>query len=234
MPNLTPSWATCRLVGIWLSGDHTAMRAGNYRITYPRAVNSKQRAMVPAGLFATGQLNTNPGTPLPSGDTDLLAANSIDLYIPATDDPDIPQAIQATVVISFADGADSETYIIDAPSGGTVRLDQLVPTAASVQTSNLKVGVAGGVATLDSSGKVPAAQLPTSNGGGGGGTQANIWYIGGVWKYYDPVTQAWTATIPSSAPAGIVTVLIQGPSQPTVNQVPVWSGCYYTFELRTS
>jgi hypothetical protein len=62
--------------------------------------------------------------------------------------------------VAYQDGA---LVFVDAPS---------VDTSAFVATSSK--GVANGVASLGSDGKVPVSQLPTSTGGGGGGITALV------------------------------------------------------------
>lgn len=178
MANLTPSWGTCHVDGTWVSGNHNALRPGGFTVTYPRTRNIKQKAIAPAGVYATGALNTDPGTPLPSGDTDPIVGKSFSMDLPATDDPDLRDALKVQIDITFGDGGKSETYIIDLPTGGTIHLDELQPTSIGTitqTTSSLKLGKPGGVALLDAAGDVIDADgNKVVAGGGGTGTVTSV------------------------------------------------------------
>lgn len=155
MANITPSWGTCRIIGNWGSADHQSLREGSYEIRYSRVVNTTQKLVYPASVYASGALNTNPGTPFPSGASDQIQSPSLDILIPATDDPDNVETPVVQVVVSFPD-AETETYTISAPSGGTVYLKDFVPvtTSSTINVSSLKLGLAGGVAMLNNAGEV--------------------------------------------------------------------------------
>lgn len=171
MANLTPSQGTCRVDGIWISGDHTKLRPGTFTVRYPRTRNSKQKAIVPAGVFATGPLNTDPGTP-PTGDLDPIVGKSFSMDLPSTTDPDLRDAGKVQIDIAFGDGGASETYVLDLPEGGTIHLDELNPTIIGAipapSTSSLKLGKAGGVALLNDAGQVvDATGTPVTASGSG-------------------------------------------------------------------
>lgn len=181
MANLIPSWQTCRVQGIWVTADRQGLRAGKYKVRFPRLRNIKQKAIVPAGLIDQGALSLDAGLPLPVADTDPIVGKSLNILVPATTDPDTRETFQATIEITFDDditGANSETYVIDLPSGGTINLDDYQPSVVGKVTStpaaSLKIGLPGGLATLDGAGKVPLSQLPSGGIGGGIGTVVTI------------------------------------------------------------
>lgn len=61
----------------------------------------------------------------------------------------------------------THTYPVSSVNGKTGAVTLVASDFNAISTSQM--GVAGGVATLDTGGKVPTAQLPASGGGGGGG-----------------------------------------------------------------
>lgn len=174
MTNMTPSLQYCRVIGRWITGDHAGLRPGTYTATYPRTRNTKQKAIAPAGVYAKGALNTDPGTPLPVADTDPIVGASFNMLLPATDDADLRDALKVQLDFTFGDGGASETYVIDLPSNGTIYLDDIQPTVIGAipapTASSLKLGLAGGVALLNGAGQVIDAAGVAVTGGGGAGT----------------------------------------------------------------
>lgn len=150
-----PSWNTCRVYGTWHRLDGT-MRAGTYKITLPvRVTNATDDVIIPAGVVATGELNTTAGVP------------SLDVQVPANNDPDnSPNGWQAVVEVTFHDAA-GEKYVIDTPVDGEVNLRTVVLAASIPVPKDVLIrGVPGGLAELDAEGKVVAEQLPEGIGGG--------------------------------------------------------------------
>lgn len=66
----------------------------------------------------------------------------------------------------------SHTYPVTSVNGQT-GVVSLTPAGIGAVAAS-QMGVAGGVATLDSGGKVPIAQIPSGGGGGGGGSGTNL------------------------------------------------------------
>lgn len=151
MPAATPSWDTCRVYGTW-RGQDGAMLAGTYKVTIPvRVTNATDDAIIPAGVFASGALNTTEGLP------------SLDVQAPASNDPDnAPTGWQVTVEVTFT-GATGEKYVLTTPVGGSINLRTVVLAATIPNAQTILVrGVPGGLAELDSTGVVKSAQLPTT------------------------------------------------------------------------
>ncbi|WP_052590799.1 hypothetical protein [Luteipulveratus mongoliensis] len=164
-PTGAPSWGTCQAHGTWRSqsGD---LLAGTYYVTVPvRITNAIDDVIVPAGQFATGTLNVTAGDP------------SLDLALPANDDPDnSPLGWQITVKVVFVGSVATETYVIDTPLGGSVNLREVVlPQTLPPPAPVLLKGEPGGIAELDADGDVlNAAGVKVLPGGGGGGG-STIW-----------------------------------------------------------
>ena len=148
----SPSWNLVRIYGKWL-GQDGALKAGSYSLRIPaRITNATDDSIIPAGTFAVGALQT-------------VGVRSLDILAPATDDPDNNETgWKVNLEISFTEGA-GELYVIDVPyaarpvaDGGTgAGIDlRTVVLAASIpqQTALYRVGVAGGLAQLNSSGAV--------------------------------------------------------------------------------
>lgn len=144
MPTAAPSWGTCRTYGTWHS--HTGeMLSGTYSVSVPvRITNATDDVIVPAGLFASGTLNTTPGQP------------SFDLALPASDDPDnSPTGWQVTVKITFANGVKGEEYVLSTPLGGEINLRTvMLPATIPTPEPGFIKGVPGGLAALDADGDV--------------------------------------------------------------------------------
>lgn len=146
------SWSLVRVYGTWT--DHQGMLlAGNYKIKVPtRLTNSADDIIIPAGVFASGTLNTTAGVP------------SLSVLCPSTDDPDIQQdGWLLEVEVTFTFGLAGEKYVIEVPianrpleDGGnglgvnlrTIALTSQLPP----QVAMYGVGVAGGLATLSEDG----------------------------------------------------------------------------------
>lgn len=171
MPAPVPSWNLVRLYGTW-RGMGGELKQGTYTVTVPaRITNSTNDAIIPAGVFAAGALQTSvDGSP------------SMDLQVPATDDPDNEQSgWKLVVAVKFPD-ASAENYVIDVPiadrpiiDGGTgdgVNLRRIALAAQIPQQIALyRVGVPGGLARLDADGDViDAYGVKILAGGGGSGS----------------------------------------------------------------
>lgn len=158
MANLMPAWTLVRVYGTWAKPDPGAAddadwvrSTGTYTVTYPgRVTNVDDDNMWTGGTYETGTLSIDPGE------------ESLDIMIPATDDPSIEQVgFKATVTV-VVDGT-HEVYVIDVPtaarpveSGGTgagVNL-RTIALASSIgpATALYGVGTPGGLAKLSSDG----------------------------------------------------------------------------------
>jgi hypothetical protein len=204
-----------RIVGTWESGG--ARVAGTWRVTLPvRLQDTTGDVVHHAGLYSFGSLSTAPEP-----------AYSLDVNVPATDDPDLsPQGWQVEVHVRFS-ATSSETYVIPAPDGGTTDLsDVYLPQTLGDLAPVLIRGVPGGIAELDEDGLVPVDQLPASFGGLAAivFTQASplgSWsithslgrlplihvYVGGSEVLADVDADLTTATVTFASPASGVAVL---------------------------
>lgn len=169
MSTPTPSWNLVRVYGTWRNLTDGSLKAGTYKVTIPtRVTNSVDDDIIPAGVFASGNLQT------------VVGSNpSLDIMVPATDDPDTEQAgWTVQIVVSFTDGSITESYSIDVPyanrptaDGGNnqgVDLRTVAISANLPQTqATYRVGVPGGLAKLNSAGEVVDADGNTVTGSGG-------------------------------------------------------------------
>ena len=158
MANLMPAWTLVRVFGSWAQPDPSAAddadwvrSAGTYTVTYPgRITNVDDDNMWTGGVYETGSLSVVPDE------------ESLDIMIPATDDPSIEQTgIKATVTINV--NGTREVYVIDVPTaarpvetGGTgagVNL-RTIALASSIgpAIALYGVGTPGGLAKLSSDG----------------------------------------------------------------------------------
>lgn len=158
MANLMPAWTLVRVYGTWAQPDPSAAddsdwvrSAGTYTVTYPgRITNVDDDNMWTGGVYETGSLSIAPGE------------ESLDIMIPATDDPSIEQTgIKATVTINV--NGTREVYVIDVPtaarpvetggSGAGVNL-RTIALASSIgpAVALYGVGTPGGLAKLSSDG----------------------------------------------------------------------------------
>lgn len=158
MANLMPAWTLVRVFGTWAQPDPSAAddadwvrSTGTYTVTYPgRITNVDDDNMWTGGVYETGVLSTVPGE------------ESLDIMIPATDDPSIEQTgIKATVTINV--NGTREVYVIDVPtaarpvetggSGAGVNL-RTIALASSIgpAVALYGVGTPGGLAKLSSDG----------------------------------------------------------------------------------
>ncbi|HEY9351618.1 MAG TPA: hypothetical protein VIP28_00145, partial [Nocardioides sp.] len=158
MANLMPAWTLVRVFGSWAQPDPSAAddadwvrSAGTYTVTYPgRITNADDDNMWTGGVYEAGSLSTVPGE------------ESLDIMIPATDDPSIEQpGIKATVTVNV--NGTREVYVIDVPTaarpvetGGTgagVNL-RTIALASSIgpAIALYGVGTPGGLAKLSSDG----------------------------------------------------------------------------------
>ena len=159
MPAPSPSWNLVRVYGTW-RGQDGSLRAGSYKVTIPaRITNATDDAIIPAGIYKEGVLQTA-----------VDASPSLDVMVPATDDPDnLETGWKVRVEVKFTDGAATENYQIDVPVGSAgVNLRTIVLSPNPVQqAAQLKVGLAGGLATLDADGAVvDAFGVKVGTGGG--------------------------------------------------------------------
>lgn len=144
MPAPTPSWNLIRLHGTWHNMDGTK-KAGSYTVTIPTRITSiTDDVIIPPGVYASGRLNVDSGP-------------SLDVMVPATNDPDItPHNWSLNVTIVFNDQSPAEVYNV-APTltGGAINLRRVVlPSNATPPSAVLLRGVPGGVAELDVDGDV--------------------------------------------------------------------------------
>ena len=172
MPTAIPIWDAVPVTGRWYNQDGT-LKPGSYEVTIPVRLTSATgtKAIIPAGQFASGTLNTDSGSP------------SLSLSVPATDDPDIRETGWKVVVkVTFASG--TETYNLDVPIAaagtGGIDLHDYVPVAGPppVLAASVKLGLPGGVALLDTNGDVIdstgtpiSAAAPDTGGVSGGSAQ---------------------------------------------------------------
>ena len=166
------SWSLVRIYGTWVNHAGTKL-PGSYKIKVPvRLTNSADDEIIPAGIFASGDLVVAAGVP------------SLSIECPSTDDPDIQQdGWKLEVEIAFSGGQAGEKYVIEVPmadrplaAGGTGKgvnlrtialTSQLPPQAAMYgvgRPSGLALLSDDGTAVLDADGN------PISSGGGGGTT----------------------------------------------------------------
>jgi hypothetical protein len=171
----SPAWQLVDLTGTWNNQDGT-LKAGTYKVTVPVEITSQtDRVKIPAGVYATGALNTTSGSP------------SLAIQVPATDDPDNdPQPDWKLIVeITFDDKSTAEKYAIYAPyadrpeaDGGTgagVDLVDFVAATVVPQTNPAyKIGVPGGLAELNDAGLVVNADGSVPAGGSGTGTVTSV------------------------------------------------------------
>lgn len=168
MPAAVSSWNLVRVYGTW-RGQGGAMLAGSYKITVPqRITNHTDDTIIPAGDFKSGLLAVVGGSP------------SLDLLVPATDDPDNDQVgwkLQIDVTLT---GVGVESYQIDVPvanrpsaDGGNglgvnLRTVALPPGGPVSALGNYRIGEPGGLAMLDSDGDVVDSDGNKVTGTGGG------------------------------------------------------------------
>src|SRR4051812_2576213 len=170
MPAPTPSWQTVRIHGTWVNQDGS-MKAGTYKVSMPvRVTNATDDVIIPKGVFAAGSLNTTPGLP------------SLDVQVPAGDDPDnSPNGFQPVLEVTFLD-APGELYALDVPvalagdADGIDLADVVLSESLPIPANVLIRGVPGGLAELDAEGDVIDAEgnKILAGGGGGGGTGGGL------------------------------------------------------------
>lgn len=150
----TPSWNTVRTFGTWRNGDGT-LKAGAYTVELlTRVTNHTDDDIIPAGPFLNGNLQTlNNASP------------SLDVMLPASDDPDNDQTAILRITVTFADKSTTEVYVPSIPiadrpiaDGGTglgVDLRKiLLGDAVTVASTQYRVGIANGLALLNGAGQV--------------------------------------------------------------------------------
>lgn len=162
MPAPAPAWNLVRVYGTWHNLDGTK-KAGSYKVTIAQRVTSiTDNVMIPAGAFISGSLTSPAGVP------------SLDIMVPAVDDPDIsPQGATIVLEVTFSDGSAPEKFNLS-PSinGPDVNLRTIIlPSSAPVVSSLLYRGVPGGIAELDADGDVIDAdgfKVTVGDAGSGG------------------------------------------------------------------
>lgn len=154
------SWSLVRVYGTWVT--HAGVKlAGKYKVTISaRLTNSADDLIIPAGIFAQGDLVVAEGVP------------SLSLMVPATDDPDIQQdGWLVTVEVSFSGAQLTERYTIEVPladrpipDGGTgagvnlrtIALSTQMPPQAAMYGVGRPLGLAllseDGLAVMDADG----------------------------------------------------------------------------------
>jgi len=142
------AWDKTRVYATWYT--HTATRIpGTWKVTMPARVTMEDgEAIIPAGVYATGELWVSDET-----------RPALDIMVPSNQDPDVTPLgwqIVLEVTLTIPGGARIvERYQIDTPLNGEVNL-RTIPLAQNILPSQnfLLRGVAGGVAALDSEGRV--------------------------------------------------------------------------------
>lgn len=188
MSTPTASWGTHRVYGTWNNLNSTR-KAGDYvAMLGTRVTNETDDVIVPLGLVASGSLNTVN-----------MAAPSLDLLVPANDDPDnTPNGWLISLTVTFSDGAPPESYVLDTPLGGETNLREIIfPQEISGEPNGFLRGVAGGIAGLDADGDVIDADGNKVVAGGGGGIDETE-----LQTYLDTHAQPLANTTDSTGGAG--------------------------------
>lgn len=144
MSTPSPLWDTHRVYGTWDNFDQTR-KEGRYTVQIgTRVANAEGDVIVPAGEVDSGPLNV-----------ENFAAPSLDLLVPANNDPsNSPLGWVVVVTVTFHDAA-PERYVLETPLGEETNLRQIVlPQEIAAQEPGYLRGVAGGVAALDVDGNV--------------------------------------------------------------------------------
>lgn len=117
----SPSWQTVRVYGTWRNTLDGTLKPGTYTATIPvRLVSAIDDSIFPPGVAASGALSTSTVDVDPA-DT-YADGPSLDLQLPATDDPDISgEPWFLTLTVAFTGGI-VETYVLpvrlsDVPNG---------------------------------------------------------------------------------------------------------------------
>lgn len=183
MANLMPAWTLVRVYGSWAhrvptaetEDDKWVRSPGEWTVTYPgQLTNVTDDNMWTGGTYDSGELSVAEGE------------ESIDVMIPATDDPDIEQAGEIKATIRLVVNGVPVTYVIDVPlanrpveSGGngagvnlrTIALASSIGPAVALYG----VGTPGGLAKLSTDG---TAVLDSDGdpivGGGGASTLGGL------------------------------------------------------------
>ena len=152
--NLQASW--------W---DHDSLRSGSATVIIPtRITNNEDVTIYPAGTYWSGPLSTT------------VDGASLDVDVPATDDPEMAQTDWYLRVVVRFPNARSETYDIEVPyanrsvddggNGDGINLrDYTLPTQLPASDPSYAVGVAGGLAQLNAAGQVIDAAGNVITGG---------------------------------------------------------------------
>lgn len=158
MPVL-PSWGTHRVYATFRSLADGSWLAGTVTVSLPVDVHSiTDDAIIPKGRHLQQPLNTDSGSP------------SLDINVPASDDPDnLPQDFYVEIIVQLTEPRVTYTYKIPTPLGGETNLRTVLDPKSVTVDGPLFVGVAGGLARLSSDGLsvLNADGDPISTGGGG-------------------------------------------------------------------
>ena len=147
-PDLS-GWNLVRVYATWVKHDNRK-HEGTYTVSVShRLTNSVDDTIIPAGVFAAGRLDTRPDVP------------SLDILVPATDDPDIIESgWTITISVNFPEPYRDEKWTIEVPLATPppgINLRSLVlPDLLDGDPADvfIKLGEPGGVALLNDAGFV--------------------------------------------------------------------------------
>lgn len=156
MANLLPSWNLVRVYGTWgvpnvEIPNEWKKATGTYTVEIPGTLtNATDDVIIPGGVILERALDLTEGTP------------SLDIMVPATDDPDIQQSgWKVTIKVTLATVV--HTWVIDVPLANRPIADggnglgvnlRTIALSSSIQPqiALYGVGVAGGLARLSNNG----------------------------------------------------------------------------------
>ena len=168
------SWNLVEIRGTW-TNHHGGKLPGRYEVKVPsRLTNYTDDIIIPAGVFAAGDLSVVEGEP------------SLSLLVPPTDDPDIDQTNWLLEVnIVFSGAQNPETYHIEVPvanrpisDGGSglginlrqIAISQNIPLRAVMY----RLGGPGGLVLYTEDGKLVNADGTPIEGGTGASTWSEL------------------------------------------------------------
>lgn len=157
---LVPSWGRIPVYATWVDTELDSLEPGTFEVHLPYRVRIlPEKKIVRAGKHKSGALNS-------TGPYSLVA------WVPSNDDPDVggPADWKVTVKVRFAAGGE-ETYILDTPLSAAetgINLVDYEPQSSTIpqQQATYKIGVPGGLATLNADGKVVDADGNPVTGSG--------------------------------------------------------------------
>ena len=207
MPVL-PSWGTHRVYATYRSLTDGSWLAGTVTVSLPVDVHSvTDDAIIPKGRHLQQDLNVDSGSP------------SLDITVPASDDPDnLPQDFYVEVSVQLTNPRVTYTYRIPTPLGGETNLRTILDPASVTVDGPLYVGVAGGLARLSEDGTtvLDADGNPISTGGTGT-TLTTYDQVSGLVDYPTtfPADLSGLATVATSGDYGDLTGTPTIPSSPS-------------------